>query len=522
MVTRARLRRSFAAAPVLGAALLVASCAPVATPGRTSLAWVVGQEEPRFDPTGPADPARWALERLLSEGLVAEDSTGQIVPAAAEGWELAPDSLTCTFHLRPGLRFADGRRCTAADFGGALRAGLNRVDHATYAWLLAAVTGVERVRAGRPLPPVGIEAPDDRTLVLRLTRADPSLLRALALPGASMPWRADDPGGGWGGGIGPYRLVAREPGRRMVLVRRVPGGGADTVRVEFVLGTPAVRVRLRAGRADLIWPLPPGLLGQRLPGEYRLRTRYARPPRRLWLVMRADLPPTTKVEARRALAHGLNRAELMSVLADHGARTGEWVPGGGSFEFPRQDMSLIREALDRGHLGRSLHVVMAYRSDGIAAELATSLQTEWAGEGLDMELRPLRGAALAAAVLGRGGAQLLLTDAQAPLGDPATELAMLAAPRRGPPVGTFRTGWSTPEFDRALARRPTDPPLDVAYAERRLEQELVALPLLRLPWLWVERAGGHWTGSHPRFGPDPGTLVDAPPPPRAAAGLEGH
>lgn len=139
------------------------------------------------------------------------------------------------------------------------------------------------------------------------------------------------------------------------------------------------------------------------------------------------------------------------------------------------------------------------------------MQTEWANEGLDVELRPLKGAALAAVALGRGGAQLLLTDAQAPLGDPATELAMLAAPRRGPPVGTFRTGWSTPEFDRPLARRPADAPLDVGYAERRLEQELVALPLLRLPWLWVERADGPWTGTHPRFGPDPGTLIEAAP-----------
>src|SRR5437867_593362 len=210
MLARVWPRRCLAAAPPLFAALLLAVwCARESAP-RTSFFWVVGQEEPRFDPTGPADPARWALERLLGQGLVAEDSTGLVVPAAAERWEMASDSLTCTFHLGFGLRFADGHPCTAADFGRALRSGLNRVDHATYAWLLSAVVGVERVRAGRPLPAFGIEAPDDRTVVVRLARADPLLLRKLALPGTSMPWKADEQGGGWGGGIGRYRLVGRE------------------------------------------------------------------------------------------------------------------------------------------------------------------------------------------------------------------------------------------------------------------------------------------------------------------------
>ncbi|MEK7330506.1 MAG: ABC transporter substrate-binding protein, partial [Candidatus Eisenbacteria bacterium] len=301
------------------AALLLGAvaCAPTGPP-RTTLAWLVGQGEPRFDPTGPPDPVRWALERLLGEGLVAEDSTGHIAEAAAQRWDVTPDGLTYTFHLRPGLRFGDGRPCTSAEFRRALSAGLNRVDHATYAWLLSPVVGVERVRAGRPLPTLGIATPDERTIVLRLARADPTLLHKLAIPGASMPGAADSAGGGWGGGIGPYHLIAREPGRRMLLTRRSPGGGPDTLRVEFASGAARARAHLRRGRADLVWPVPPGLLAQALPGEYRTLARAARPTRRLWLVMRADLPPTRKVEARRALAHGLNRGGLLSALGRRG------------------------------------------------------------------------------------------------------------------------------------------------------------------------------------------------------------
>jgi ABC-type transport system substrate-binding protein len=513
MVARVSPRRFSRVAFSLAALFLAGlACAPPGPP-RTMLAWLVGQEEPRFDPSGPPDPVRWALERLLGEGLVAEDTSGHIVAAAAQRWDVTPNGLTYTFLLRPGLRFGDGRPCTSAEFRRALCAGLNRVDHATYAWLLSPIVGVERVRAGRPLPALGIATPDERTIVLRLARADPTMLHKLAIPGASMPWAADPAGGGWGGGIGPYHLISREPGRRMVLTRRSPGGGPDTVRVEFASGATRARDQLRRGWPDLVWPVPPGLLAQRLPGDYQTHARAALPTRRLWLVMRADLPPTRKVEARRALAHSLNRGALLAALGQRGSEMGEWVSGGGAFDFPRRDAGLVREWLDRGKLGRSLHAVMAYAADGVGAEVARAMQNEWAELGLDVELRPLRGAALAAEALGRGGAQLLLLEAQAPLADPVAELSILVAPRRGPSVGSFRTGWSTGEFDRWIGPQPPATTLDIDLAQRRLGEDLVALPLLRMPWLWVERAASVQTGLHPHFGPDPGGRSGAVAPP---------
>ena len=503
-------RRSRMALSIAASLLVAVACAPSGPP-RTTRVWIIGQSEPRFDPTGPPDPVRWAIERLLGEGLVAEDSTGRIAAAGARHWDVTPDGLTYTFHLRPDAHFDDAGPCTSADARRALTAGLNRLDHGTYAWLLSPVVGVGRVRAGRPLPPLGIATPDEHTIVLRLARADPTLLHKLATPGASMPWTPDSHWGGWGGGTGPYRLVAREPGRRMVLARRVPGDGPDTVRIEFAPTLARILTLLRRGTPDLVWPAPPGLLRGDLPGEYRTLVRDARPLRRLWLVMRSDLPPTTKIEARRALAHALDRSGILSALGRRAGETVEWLPGAGSFDWPRRDAGEVREWLDRGKLGRSLHVVMAYSSEGVAAEVARSMQVEWAGLGLDVELRPLRGAKLAAEALGRGGAQLLLLDAQAPMVDPVSELSLVVASRRGPPVGSFRTGWVAAEFERWTGPQPPETALDGAYVQRRLSEDLVALPLLRLPWAWVERAGGATIGFHPHYGPDPGRGVPSRP-----------
>jgi len=489
--------RSSARAALGLAILALAGCGSGVT-SITTARWLVGQEEPRFDPTGPSDAVRWSLERLLSEGLVAEDSSGRIVPAAARRWDVTPDGLTYTFSLRPDLRFDDGRACTSADFRRALEAGLNRLDHAAYAWMLSSVVGVDQVRPGRPLPPLGIATPDDRTLVLRLARADSSILRTLAFPGVSMAWAE---GAGWKGGIGSYRLVLREPGRRMLLARRDPSDGPDTVRVEFSVNTARARASMRLGRVDLLWPVPAGALAQELPEEFRAVTGSARPARRLWLVMRADLHPTRKIEARRALAHGLNRAEILNRLGARASEAGDWLPGGAPFVFPSRDPGSVREWLQRGRFGRSLYVVMAYAADGAAAEVARAMQAEWADMALDVELRPLRRAAFTAQALGGGGAQLLLLEQQAAFDDPVAELARLVQPRRGPPVGDFRTGWSTREFDRWVGPQPPDTLLDVEYAQRRLGEELVALPLAQISWLWVERRGGVAITLHPRFGP---------------------
>ena len=276
-------------ARALGAAAwltLAAGCAsPPSAP--TVVDWVIARPRPACDPGAPPEAMRWAIERLLTRGLVDEDSSGSIVPAAAQRYEVSDDGRVYTFHLAPALVFADSSPCVSADFRRALEAGLERTDHATQAWLLGSVIGVDRVRPGR-VPDLGIETPDDRTLVLRLSRPDSLLLRKLALPGVSAPWSPRSGGADWDGmrGLGPYRVVSAD-GERMTLARFAGCswgrfGGSDTLRLRFATNEARVRALLRAGRADLLWPTPPGMIGEALPRRYRRARRGRRaPPGRL-------------------------------------------------------------------------------------------------------------------------------------------------------------------------------------------------------------------------------------------------
>ena len=52
----------------------------------------------------------------LFDPLVAFDNAGNVLPLAARGWDVSPDGLTYTFHLRAGMKWSDGRPVTASDF----------------------------------------------------------------------------------------------------------------------------------------------------------------------------------------------------------------------------------------------------------------------------------------------------------------------------------------------------------------------------------------------------------------------
>ena len=482
-------------------ALIALSCAGRTTVRGTSRVWVAGRPQPAFDPQGPPDPLRWSLERLLSTGLVEEDSSGVLVPAAAERWEWDADSLVLTFHLRSGLRFADGSPCGSGDFRRALLAGLGRTDHGSKAWLLGAVAGVQQGRAGRPLPPLGIETPDAHTVVLKLARRDRSLPAKLALPGMSAPW-GSGVCDGWvcATGIGAYRVLAEEPGRALTLGRRAGATGPDTITVRFQPGAARVLTFLRSRAVDLVWPVPAALDLSALPPGFRLVARAEAPPRILLLVMRADLPPTSRPATRRALAHSVNRDRALDALGPRGRRLETWLPGAGRFDFPALDESLVRDWKERGRLGGAFHVVMAYDADGVAASVARVLQGEWARLGIYAELRPLRGPKLAPELLG-GLSHLALVEAQPWTDDPAGTLSLLVMPLRGPAVGGFRTGWRTRELDGWLSpvRGPAQPGPEAAQV--RLGEELIALPLARLPWIWLARTDGTGLAFHPHFGP---------------------
>ena len=113
-------------------------------------------------------------------GIVVKDGREVAVPACAESWETSGDGLTWTFRLRE-MKWADGEPLRASDFVY----GISRVlDPATASPISGKVRFIENagdvLLGKKPLSELGLEAPDDRTLVIRLEYPVPYLLQSAA------------------------------------------------------------------------------------------------------------------------------------------------------------------------------------------------------------------------------------------------------------------------------------------------------------------------------------------------------
>ncbi|CAM1377622.1 peptide ABC transporter substrate-binding protein [Fretibacterium fastidiosum] len=113
-------------------------------------------------------------------GIVVRDGREVAVPACAESWETSEDGLTWTFRLRE-MKWADGEPLRASDFVY----GISRVlDPATASPISGKVRFIKNagdVLLGKKQPSeLGLEAPDDRTFVVRLEHPVPYLLQSAA------------------------------------------------------------------------------------------------------------------------------------------------------------------------------------------------------------------------------------------------------------------------------------------------------------------------------------------------------
>lgn len=97
--------------------------------------------------------------------LLYVDNAGKLQPNAAESWKFSDDGLSLSLTLRAGMTFSNGDAVTAKDVAGTL--DRTRTTPGQQQSKLAAVAS--------------IEAPDDRTVVLKLKQPEPALLTNLAL-----------------------------------------------------------------------------------------------------------------------------------------------------------------------------------------------------------------------------------------------------------------------------------------------------------------------------------------------------
>jgi len=177
----------FTLCPACALLLLVAGCGPretrVSFGDREQILQRGNGAEPQdIDPQTVTGVPEDHIITALFEGLVSEDPHDlHALPGVAERWDISPDALTYTFHLRPNAKWSNGDALTAQDFLRSYQRMLMPTLAAEYAYMLYVVTNAEAYNKGelKDFSQVGFKALDDYTLEVRLKGPTPYFLSLL-------------------------------------------------------------------------------------------------------------------------------------------------------------------------------------------------------------------------------------------------------------------------------------------------------------------------------------------------------
>ena len=160
--------------PVLASSLAIAAAMALAGPARAekNINAVLESEVVYLDPDFSTATISRTFGYLTYDTLFSMDSKGAIHPQMVQDTTIAPDKLTYSFTLRDGLKWHDGSPVTAADCVASLKRwepkdGLGR--------MLAQATD-------------SLDAPDAKTIVLKLKQPFPLVLETLGKPNAIVPF----------------------------------------------------------------------------------------------------------------------------------------------------------------------------------------------------------------------------------------------------------------------------------------------------------------------------------------------
>jgi peptide/nickel transport system substrate-binding protein len=257
-----------------------------------------------LDPRVGGDQSSQRAYELLVDGLVERAPTGELVPSLATRWEIRDGGQRWRFHLRPGVRFHDGRPFSAADvaytFGTLL-------DGTVASAKKGAFPSVARVAAVDPAT-VDFELREPFAALL----ADLTAAQGIVPVGMTPEVMNTAPVG-----TGPFRFVSKTPDRielaasadhwrgrpllDRVILREV---GDDTTRV----------LELLHGSVDLVVnDLSPDVIpGLRL--DERFQVIESPSANFAYLAFNFHDRALADVRVRRAIALGLDRPRLVATL----------------------------------------------------------------------------------------------------------------------------------------------------------------------------------------------------------------
>lgn len=229
-----------------------------------------GTEPETLDPAKSTGVPEANIQYELFEGLTTYSVDGDVVPGAAESWEITDDGKTYVFHLRKDGKWSNGDPVTADDFVYSFRRLVDPKTASDYAYMLDSVVNADKIRKDeeKDITKLAVEAVDASTLKISLYNSTPyflGLLRhnsVLPVNQKSIEAHPDDwtkPGNLVGNGA--FTLTEWTPQASITMVKNPTFHDAANVKLDKIIMYPTEDIaeefkRFQAGELDATNDVP--------------------------------------------------------------------------------------------------------------------------------------------------------------------------------------------------------------------------------------------------------------------------
>ncbi|WP_438479611.1 peptide ABC transporter substrate-binding protein [Oleiharenicola lentus] len=492
----------FAACFLISLSLFEAGCrkreTPVSQGNREGIFYFsVGSEPSDLDPHVVNGIGEAKIIHALFEPLLNFDpKTLKPVPALAERWDVSPDGLTYTFHLRAGAKWSNDETITAQDCVDAWRRVLTPTLGADNAYMFYVIRGAEAFNKGQTtdFASVGISAADARTFVVTLTNPAPYFPQILLnSPFRPVNVRAIEKiGNAYVRGTpwtkphsivtsGPFHLKKWSLHERIETVKSATYWDRDNVKLNGIMFYPTDSVdseekAFRAGQLHATWSLSLSKVdGYRRDQSAALRidaylnTYFFR--------FNTRTAPLNDPRVRRALSLAIDRASITQKILKGGQRPAPSfvppeMPDYTAPELPPRDLDTAKRLLaEAGYAdGKGLPIFeVTLDNSEILRLVAESVQEMWRRDlGVNVSLVNLE-KKVVFANRRAGNYQILFGDWIGDYLDATTFLDLWRSDS-----GNNYTGWGSPEYDALMNRAATTGDI-VARAKILQQAELLMI-----------------------------------------------
>jgi len=286
---------------------------------------LLGAEPVTLDPALVTDATSAEYIVEIFSGLVTIDPDLKVQPDIAEKWDISQDGRVYTFHLRPEVKFHNGKAVTANDFKWSIeRVADPRVNSPVASLYLDDIVGVMDKLAGRAQEVKGVRVVDDRTLEITIDAPKAYFLAKLTYPTAFALDRENVEKGGrtWTdrpNGTGPFKLAEFKLGERLVLERNAsfygePKPSVDKINFNLAGGSAMIMYEngeldaTPVGLADIERVLDPtNPLNKELTVVAPTLTTF-------FIGLNNKIPPFDDLKVRQAFNHAIDKQTIAEVI----------------------------------------------------------------------------------------------------------------------------------------------------------------------------------------------------------------